>query len=1045
MTHSSFLARKTLGQPRYLLLAMACVFVLALVPGGARRALDSSSLDAAGWLPNDYREKHDLAWFRDHFRGEDFALVSWDGCTLGDDEQLELLAKKLSPGPTSSGEATLVSERARRDNWYARVVAAPQILRELMANQSGLAYGAAVKRLEGALVGPPRRDAQGRSLGDDSRAACLVVYLSPSAMSDRRLMCDAVNGISQIAAAECGIDPATIHMGGPPVDYAQIDAESDRTLVRLASVVGILGIGLCFWRLGSVRLSTIVVSVGVISAGLSLAIVFYFGVFEVLALGHRTPDAGTLDAILMAMPAVVYLLAISAAIHAVNYYLEVRREHGVDGAVETAVRQAFRPSLLAALATAAGLATLAASDVVPMQKFALFTAAAIVASPAVLFSVLPVLLHRFPLSDASIWRRIARRETSRLAGPSQWLFRFVVNHRAATFAACTIAMLFLGAGVTRIDASVQLLKLLDRRSDLISDYAWLQANIGNLVPVEVVVTMPPERLRSEDEHAEQDGQQYRLTMLERIELLREIERRLEEFPQISRALSAATFTPPSTRTGLAGANRGGDFVKNKALESSRERLLAGDYLRMEREPYSDRQTGRELWRLTARVAAPTTDNAGVDFDDFLGQMRRAVEPVLLACQQRDLIVRALHEQGKQLAGSHVCVLFRAPDGAAVPPPAVQEKALADLLSRSGVAPRGVSYYNLATFERPGRGNEAQDQLYRQSALNSLRQQDAVILASAASDPAAHTIAQQGVYVLDVSRLPSTAETIATPLADDGGPRPLRAVMTGVAPVIAQTQRLLLATLRYGLSGAVAAAALVVTVGLMSIPAGLLAMIPSLLTLTALFGSLGWLGIKVDLGITMTAAVALGLALEGTIHFIAWFRRSRDRGVARRDAVLHACHRCGPALIETALIGGLGLTVLGFSSFAPIREFGVLIPAALAASLVGNLLILPTILASPLGWFFASAAVRHREPLWEMVKARRSGQPAATAAAGPRLPHMSEQLVQTPHFVDDPQPVRRTLLHGGTDERRELADGPHAALHARLQQLRRPRAGDSAAS
>ena len=603
-----------------------------------------------------------------------------------------------------------------------------------------------------------------------------------------------------------------------------------------------------------------------------------------------------------------------------------------------------------------------------MQKFGLFSALALVASIGVLLATAPVLLHRFPLSDASLWRRIARRETSRLAAPSQRTFQFIVNRRAAVLAAWAIALVALAAGVWRVDASVQILNLLDDDADLIRDYAWIEQHIGNLVPMEVVLTMPAERLRGGDDHAEQDGQQYRLTMLERLELLRQIERRLEQFPQISRALSAATFTPESTNTGLGGVDRGGDYFKNNLLETQRRRLMAGDFLCMEREPGADRPTGRELWRLSARVSSRAAGDVQLDYAVFLNQLRRAVDPVLLAYQQRDRIVRALHEQGKQLNGARVCVLFRAPDRAKEPPADVQERTLADLLSRSGVAPRGVSYYNLATFQAPGLGSSAQDEQYRQRALASLREQDAVVLASAPSDPVAREIAAGGVRLVRVTNLPHTAESIAAPLADDGGPRPIRAVFTGMLPVVERSQRQLLATLRHGLLLAAGLAAIVITLALMSIPAAALALVSSLFPLIAVFGAMGWLGVKTDLGIMITAGVALGVAVEGTLHLATWFRRSLDLGLPRRAAAFRACQRCGPAIIDGALIGSLATAVLGLSAFVPVREFGLLMFVMLGAAMVGNLLLLPAILATPCGWFFASAAYRRQHPLWPAVTA-----------------------------------------------------------------------------
>ena len=195
---------------------------------------------------------------------------------------------------------------------------------------------------------------------------------------------------------------------------------------------------------------------------------------------------------------------------------------------------------------------------------------------------------------------------------------------------------------------MQLLKLLDEETDLIHDYAWLEENLGNLVPMEVVLTVPPEKIRTAEEHAEEDGQQYRMTMLERLNMMREIQVGIEELPEISRVLSVATFTPESTNSGIGGADRSADYAKNISLEEHRHTLLDGDYLRMEHtEARTKQETGRELWRVSAKVAALSQDDEGVDYGRFVEQLKKAIDPVLVAYQQRDQIVAKLHSAGNE--------------------------------------------------------------------------------------------------------------------------------------------------------------------------------------------------------------------------------------------------------------------------------------------------------------------------------------------------------------------------------------------------------------
>ena len=72
-------------------------------------------------------------------------------------------------------------------------------------------------------------------------------------------------------------------------------------------------------------------------------------------------------------------------------------------------------------------------------------------------------------------------------------------------------------------------------------------------------------------------------------------------------------------------------------------------------------------------------------------------------------------------------------------------------------------------------------------------------------------------------------------------------------------------------------AVVMTVVLRSPAAGIISMIPNVFPIVVVFGALGWLGINVDIGIMMTASVALGVAVDDTVHFLTWFRRGISRG------------------------------------------------------------------------------------------------------------------------------------------------------------------------
>jgi len=1038
MDKPSFLARKSLGQPRYLLLAMAVAFVAALIPYGARMAIDSSGNRAEDWLPIHYAESQDLAWFRENFLGEQFVLVSWDGCTLGSSEKLELLAKKLGD------KATILDEngaKAPASRWYCRVITGPSAIGQLTGPPVGLSQEDAIARLEGVLVGPAPRNAQGSLLGADARSTCLAVNLTPAATNDNRTMRAAVERIVEIAATQCDVNPATIHMGGPPVDNVAIDLESQRMLVRMAMAAGLAALALCAWRLRSAKVAATVMAVGALAAGLSLAIVFYCGAFEVLGLGQPQPRMGTLDAVLTALPAVAYVLGLSIALQGVAYYRYCRNKHGLNGAVERALSVSWFPTAVSAVAMAVGLAVLCINDILPIKRFGVLGAIAVLLTALTAFGVLAVLLHRFPLDGKSMDSGKGRR--SRLGAMVRGTFNLATSHYAAALTLCLAAVGVLGAGLLHLNASVQLLNLIDPDADLVRDYAWLEQRIGNLAPVEIVLTIPPERRRSADQVADDDGQQYRMTLLERVELVRQIHQRIEAIPTVGAALSAATFAPPSPAVGRGSGERTASYVVNKNLEQNRALLVGGDYLSLEQQPGTPERTGRELWRLSARVAAlPSQAEPNPDHARSIRLIRDAVDPVLLAYQQRDCVVRALHEKAKSLSGSRVCVLFRAPGQVAAPSADAQEAILARLLQQSGLAARGATYFNLAVYDHPRRQNADADQSFRRAAIAALAEQDAVVLLSAASDPTAHQLVRAGVVVTDATSLPSVEESISAAPADDGGPRPIRAVFTGMLPLVQRTQQELAASMHRSAIWAAALVLATVMVLLRNVAGAVAVTAAAAVPIVATLGALGWMGVRIDVGMMMAAGVAFGVALIGAMHLLAWFRRELIAGLDRRQALATAFELLAEPMLNTTLIAGLGMAVLTTSSLTPMQHFGYLMLAALGLALVGDLIVLPAILASPFSRLLLTAGQAEAASRIRAERAGRSvGAPPPHFAPPAAEPQVRPIAMQSSHSTPPP-PQQRNRAAFAAEGRQDIAHGPHASLHARLLELRRAAGGES---
>ncbi|MCB9881759.1 MAG: MMPL family transporter [Planctomycetes bacterium] len=120
------------------------------------------------------------------------------------------------------------------------------------------------------------------------------------------------------------------------------------------------------------------------------------------------------------------------------------------------------------------------------------------------------------------------------------------------------------------------------------------------------------------------------------------------------------------------------------------------------------------------------------------------------------------------------------------------------------------------------------------------------------------------------------------------------------------------------------------------------MIPNLFPVALLFGAMGLLSIHLDVATVMVASIALGIAVDNTIHVVTRLTELERRFSPRR--AWQRIHReLGPPITATALVGSIGFATFLASSFRPMVWFGLLTTVALIAAALGDLLLLPAIL------------------------------------------------------------------------------------------------------
>ena len=136
----------------------------------------------------------------------------------------------------------------------------------------------------------------------------------------------------------------------------------------------------------------------------------------------------------------------------------------------------------------------------------------------------------------------------------------------------------------------------------------------------------------------------------------------------------------------------------------------------------------------------------------------------------------------------------------------------------------------------------------------------------------------------------------------------------------------------------------------SITLAIIAIIPNLLSACFVLGIMGWAGIPLDMMTITIAAIAIGIAVDNTIHYIERFT-VEFRLDQHYIETMKRCHSSiGKSMFYTSLTIIVGFSILVLSNFIPTIYFGVLTSLAMLIAILGALLLLPRliILTKPFG-------------------------------------------------------------------------------------------------
>ena len=529
------------------------IAVLLLVPFllfGAISAFLTNSNNVLDWLPESFNETRQLYQFVQKFGSDEILVVSWEGCTL-EDQRLDQVATALAAPVTDP-------KSGKEKTWFEKVVTGRATLEGLTGKPLELPREAALERMAGWLLAP------------DQQTTCALATVSRTGATDRGGAIDYVRRVTK----EAGIDWSVVRIGGPTANAVAIDEASNNSIAEMALGSALLGMFIAWKCLGSMRMVWILIISAVVAWGASLSTVYLSGT--------------NMDAVLMIMPPLVFILAVSGGVHLTNYLLDASQETSSrEGAVALAIRRGMLPCVLASATTAIGLGSLLSSQMIPVRKFGLYSSLGMFFIILALMIVWPAFSYQFPST------RSLSNSKKRSFSLGRWwypLHNFSLRYSALLLVAYLLAVPVLIWGVTQIRTSVQLNDLFAPNSTPIQNTRWLEERFGSLVPVEIVLSF--QKPLNEDV----------LALLARAELAEKLRAELADKPTIDSAIAATSFgplLPKSTSARDLLARR----VIAARLNKNREWVESIRFL--------DEGTDSQDWRVSTRVTADSLQQGQV--------------------------------------------------------------------------------------------------------------------------------------------------------------------------------------------------------------------------------------------------------------------------------------------------------------------------------------------------------------------------------------------------------------------------------------------------
>lgn len=200
--------------------------------------------------------------------------------------------------------------------------------------------------------------------------------------------------------------------------------------------------------------------------------------------GGMTIVGEPINIILIVLPLIMFVVAMSDVIHFVSRYLDgVREENNTYRAIIVSIKEVGMATLLTSITTSIGFFSLYFVKVQPIQVFGVTMGIGVLIAFILTFATLPFLFYIFPgpkfvreKSEDHFWKKHL----------DNW-FTWTINNKKIILLFTLIFIIISGIGMSKVKTNIYLMDDMNPEEELKKDFDFIDLNFGGVRPFELAV------------------------------------------------------------------------------------------------------------------------------------------------------------------------------------------------------------------------------------------------------------------------------------------------------------------------------------------------------------------------------------------------------------------------------------------------------------------------------------------------------------------------------------------------------------------------------